>query len=96
MMQWLFELDPDPFALFSSVIALLLQFLLCRIAKRTLVKLIPMALLALTTIALIICSVYAEGWDAFDYLGLAIVCFWLILVCAVSWFFCAAFGKSHC
>lgn len=96
MMQWLFELDPDALALFSSAIALLLQLLLCRITKRSLVKLIPMALLTLSTIALIICGVYAEGWDAFDYYGLAFVSFWLILVCGISWFLCAAFGKSRC
>lgn len=96
MMQQTFELDTIPVVLFFVTVAVLSQLWLCRKAKSVIVKLIPIALLTLSTIAFSICSAYIGGWDGFGYLFLALLSFGLILVCGMSWFFCAAFGKSSC
>ena len=96
MMQQLFEMDSTTVILSSAIIAGILQLWLCRKAKSTLIKLIPIALLAILTIAFSICSAYIGGWDSFGYLFLALLSFGLIWVCGISWFFCAVFGKSNC
>lgn len=97
MAQPHFEIDPTiTIILSSAIVAMLLQLWLCRKAKRILIKLIPIALLTLSTIGFSVCSAYIGGWDSFGYLFFALLSFGLIWVCGVSWFFCAAFGKSNC
>ena len=97
MMQQIFELDATTIIIRSStIVAVLLQLSLCRKAKRTLIKLIQIALLTLSTIAFSICSACVNGWDGIGYLFFALLSFGLIWACGISWFFCAAFGKNKC
>ena len=96
MMQRIFAMDATTIILSLTIVAVPLQLLLCRVAKNIWIKLIPIALLTLVAITFSICSHYASGWDAIGYFGLALLSIGLILVCGVSWFFCAVFGKSKC
>lgn len=86
MESWYFELDYPTIVVFVSVIAtLILQLLLCFKAKKIFIKLIPIALLIVSTIAFFICSTTINGWDGLGYLFFALLSFGLILVCGLSW-----------
>ena len=81
-----FEFDYTTVVVLASVIAvLLLQLWLCCKAKRILVKLIPVAVLTLSTITFVACTVCVSGWDALGYLFFALLSFGLLVVCGGCW-----------
>ncbi len=86
MIEWFYEIDYSTIVIFASaVVALVLQLLLCFKAKRTLVRLLPIILLMISTIAFSICSAVINGRDGLDYLFFALLSFGLIFACAVGW-----------
>lgn len=86
MGNWYLEIDFPTIVVFVSVIAtLILQLLLCFKAKKIFIKLIPIALLIVSTIVFYICSATINGWDGLGYLFFSLLSFGLILVCGLSW-----------
>lgn len=81
-----FEFDmPTMVVLFSIFLTSIVQLLLCFKAKKTLVKLLPVALLAVATIVLYIIAHNVGGWDALGYLFFVVLCFGLLVVCGLCW-----------
>ena len=81
-----FEIDFTTIVVFISAIAtLILQLLLCFKAKKIFIKLLPIALLIVSTIVFSICSASINGWDGFGYLFFALLSFGLIFVCGIGW-----------
>ena len=86
MKNWYLEIDYPTIVVFVSVIAtLILQLLLCFKAKKIFIKLLPIALLIVSTIVFSICSATINGWDGLGYLFFALLSFGLILVCSIGW-----------
>ena len=81
-----FELDmPTLVVLFSVLLTLVLQLLLCFKVKKTLIKLLPVILLTIAAIVLYIISINVGGWDAFGYMFFVVLCFGLLVVCGLCW-----------
>ena len=81
-----FEIDIPTIVVFISAIAtLILQLLLCFKAKKIFIKLLPIALLIVSTIVFSICGASINGWDGFGYLFFALLSFGLIFVCGIGW-----------
>lgn len=86
MGEWHLEIDLPTIVVFVSVIsALILQLLLCFKVKKIFIKLLPIALLIVSTIVFSVCSASINGWDGLGYLFFALLSFGLILVCGVGW-----------
>ena len=86
MRDWYLEIDFPAIFVFLSVIAtLILQLLLCFKAKKIFIKLLPIALLIVSTIVFSVCSAAINGWDGLGYLFFALLSFGLILVCGLGW-----------
>ena len=86
MDNWYLEIDFPTIVVFTSVIAtLILQLLLCVKAQKIVIKLLPIALLIVSTIVFSICSATINGWDGLGYLFFALLSFGLILVCGIGW-----------
>ena len=86
MENWYLEIDYPTTVVFVSVIAsLILQLLLCFKAKKIFIKLLPIALLIVSTIVFSICSASINGWDGLGYLFFALLSFGLLFVCGIGW-----------
>lgn len=86
MGKWYWEIDFSTIVVFLSAIAtLILQFLLCFKAKKIFIKLLPIALLIVSTIVFSICSASINGWDGLGYLFFALLSFGLLFVCGIAW-----------
>lgn len=86
MENWYLEIDFSTIVVFVSVIAtLILQLLVCFKTKKIFIKLLPIALLIVSTIVFSICSASINGWDGLGYLFFALLSFGLILVCGLGW-----------
>ena len=86
MVEWYMEIDFPTIVVFVSAIAtLILQLLLCFKAKKIFMKLIPIALLIVSTILFSFCSASVNGWDGLGYLFFALLSFGLIFVCGIGW-----------
>ena len=68
-----------------AVLVLFLQLWLCRRANNLFLKLIPIILLAISTIVFAIWSDRVGGWDAFGLMFFAVFSFALIFVCGLGW-----------
>ena len=91
-----FEFDmPTMVVLFSIFLTSIVQLLLCFKAKKTLVKLLPVALLAVATIVLYIIARNVGGWDALGYLFFVVLCFGLLIVCGICWGVWAVVRKEN-
>ena len=73
------------FALILCAIFLLLQLLLCFKARTQFLKLMPIALLVISTIVFSIWSACIGGWDSLDLLFFAILSVGLFFVCCIGW-----------
>ena len=94
MGKWYLEIDFPAVVVFVSAIAtLILQFLLCFKVKKIFMKLLPMALLVVSTIVFSICSASVNGWDGLGYLFFALLSFGLLFVCGIVWGVWAIFRK---
>ena len=94
MVKSYFEIDFTTIVVLVCAIAtLILQLLLCFKAKKIFIKLLPIALLIVSTIVLYICSVAINGWDGLGYLFFALLSFGLIFVCGIGWAIWASIKK---
>lgn len=69
----------------SALSVLLLQLWLCFNVKRIFIKLLPIILLVLSTVAFSVCSAIVNGWDGLGYLFFALLSFGLIFMCGIAW-----------
>ena len=89
-----FEIDfPTIVVLVCAIATLILQLLLCFKAKKIFIKLLPIALLIVSTFVFYICSVSINGWDGLGYLFFALLSFGLIFVCGIGWAIWASIKK---
>lgn len=96
MGEWSFEIDYLTLAVCVSAIgALVLQLFLCFKVRGLFIKLLPIFLLILATVAFSICSAVINGWDGLGYLFLAIFSFGLLIVCGIGWGIWAIIRKSR-
>ena len=83
---WVGDLDLTSLILiFSAVILLPGQLLLCFKVKSRILRLLPLAVLSVTTAVLVIMAKAVNGWDGLGYLIIAIFTGSMALVCVVSW-----------
>ena len=95
MGKWHLEIDFPAVVVFVSVIAtLILQLMVCFKVKKIFLKLLPMALLVVSTIVFSICSASVNGWDGLGYLFFALLSFGLLFVCGIGWGVWAIFRKT--
>lgn len=86
MSEYYFEFDYTTVVILASaIIALIVQLLLCFKVKQIFIKLLPVALFIVSTIAFYICAVYVNGWDGLGYLFFAFLSFGLIFICGIGW-----------
>ena len=86
MGKWYLEMDFPTIVIFASAITtLILQLLLCFKAKKIFIKLLPIALLIVSTIVFYVCSASINGWDGLGYLFFALLSFGLLFVCGIGW-----------
>lgn len=96
MGEWHLEIDYPTIIVFISAIAtLILQLLLCFKVKKVFIKLLPIILLIISTIAFSICSASINGWDGLGYLFFAVLSFGLIFVSGIGWIIWAIMRKRN-
>ncbi len=71
--------------IFSLVVLLPVQLLLCFKIKSVAVRLLPVILLFIPALYFLVLSVTAAGWDSLGYLFLAIFAGFMMFVCGVGW-----------
>ena len=71
--------------IFSIVVLLPIQLLLCFKVKSRAIRLLPVILLSIPTIIFTVMSVAITGWDGLGYIFLAIFTGFMLLMCGVGW-----------
>ena len=71
--------------IFSIVLLLPIQHLLCFKVKSIAIRLLPVILLSIPTIIFTVMSVAITGWDGLGYIFLAIFTGFMLLMCGVGW-----------
>ena len=71
--------------IFSIVVLLPIQILLCFKVKSRAIRLLPVILLSIPTIIFVMMSVVITGWDGLGYIFLAIFTGFMLLMCGVGW-----------
>ena len=70
---------------FSVVVFLLIQLLLCFKVKNKVIRLLPVILLSIFTIFFVVMTSTATGWDNLGYVFLAIFTGFMWLMCGIAW-----------
>jgi hypothetical protein len=84
---------PDGILIIGSLLVLAVQLLLCFKVKNIFLKLIPMILLIISTIALYVVGQSLDPWEGFAYGVLSAFSFIWLIVCGVCWGIWAIAGK---
>ena len=71
--------------IFSLVVLLPIQLLLCFKVKSKAIRLLPIILLSIPTLIFIVMSTTTQGWDGIGYIFLAIFTGFMMLICCVGW-----------
>ena len=71
--------------LFSVILLLPLQLLLCFKVRNLLVRLLPVLILAALALALVGEVLVSAGWDSAGYLFLVIYIGFMLLACGIGW-----------
>jgi len=71
--------------IFSIVVLLPIQLLLCFKVKSRAIRLLTNILLSMPTIIFVMMSVAITGWDGLGYIFLAIFTSFMMLMCGVGW-----------
>ena len=70
---------------FSVVVLLPIQLLLCLKVKRLMIRLLPLVILSILVIIWIVMSLAIPGWDGLGFVFLAIFIGIMILMCGIGW-----------
>ena len=84
---------PDGILIIGSLLVLAVQLLLCFKVKNVFLKLMPMVLLIISTIALYVVGQSLDPWEGFAYGVLSAFSFIWLIVCGVCWGTWAIIGK---
>ena len=71
--------------IFSLVVLLPIQLLLCFKVKSKAIRLLPIILLSIPTLIFIVMSTTTQGWDGLGYIFLAFFTGFMMLICGVGW-----------
>ena len=71
--------------IFSLVVLLPIQLLLCFKVKSKAIRLLPIILLSIPTLIFIVMSTTTQGWDGLGYIFLAVFTGFMMLICCVGW-----------
>ena len=71
--------------IFSVVVFLPVQLLLCFKVKSRIIRLLPVIVLAVLTVFFVVKSVTNTDWEAFGNIFLAVYSGLMLLVCGVGW-----------
>ena len=71
--------------IFSLVVLLPIQLLLCFKVKSKAIRLLPIILLSIPTLIFIVMSTTTQGWDGLGYTFLAVFTGFMMLICCVGW-----------
>ncbi|WP_300297810.1 hypothetical protein [uncultured Intestinimonas sp.] len=83
---WMGDIELTTAILIFSVIVLLpVQLLLCFKAKSKAIRLLPVMVLSIATIIFAVMSVAITGWDGLGYVFLAIFTGFMLLMCGMGW-----------
>ena len=89
----LFDIRTDLFVLLVFIIEILLQAFLCFKAKKKIVRLLPVYLTLVLTVAFITLGLIFDGWDGFGFFVLAICSAVLLAGDGICWGIWAVFRK---
>ena len=83
---WMGEIELTRFVLlFSLVLLLPAQLLLCFKVRSRVVRLLPVILLSVLTVLPAAVSVLAAGWDGLGYLFLSLFAGFMLFICGIGW-----------
>lgn len=83
---WMDDIDLTMVVLIFSMIVLLpVQLLLCFKVKRKTIRLLPVVFLFITTIILTVKADAANGWTGLGYIVLAFFTGFMLLICGMGW-----------
>lgn len=83
---WMGDIELTTAVLIFSVVVLLpVQLLLCFKIKSRIIRLLPVILLSIPTICFAVMSVATMGWDGLGYIFLAAFTGFMLLMCGVGW-----------
>ena len=71
--------------IFSLIVLLPIQLLLCFKVKSKAIRLLPIILLSIPTLIFIVMSTTTQGWDGLGYIFLAVFTGFMMLICGVGW-----------
>ncbi|MBQ2888580.1 MAG: hypothetical protein IJE29_06670 [Firmicutes bacterium] len=83
---WMGDIELTAFVLIFSIIVLLpIQLLLCFKARNKAIRLFPVILLSISAITLYCMGMTSTDWDGLGYLFLAIFSGFMLLMCGMGW-----------
>ena len=83
---WMGDIELTTAVLIFSVVVLLpIQLLLCFKVKSKTIRLLPVILFSIPTIIFVMMSVAITGWDGLGYIFLAIFAGFMLLMCGIGW-----------
>ena len=86
MLSQFLDFDPAHIAvILSAIIVFVLQLILCFKSRKILIKLLPVIILSISSIAFIICSIAINGWDGLGYLFFGFLSLGLLIICGICW-----------
>ena len=74
-----------PVLIFSIIVLLPIQLLLCFKVKNKAIRLLPIILLSIPTLIFVIMTTTTQGWDSLGYVFLAIFTGFMMLICGLAW-----------
>ncbi len=83
---WIGDIELTTFTLIFSVVVLLpLQLLLCFKVKSKVIRLLPIIVLSIPTLCFLVLSVILKGWDGIGCLMLAVLTGFMMFMCGIGW-----------
>ena len=83
---WMGDIELTTLVLIFSIVVLLpVQLLLCFKVKSKVIRLLPVIVLSVLTIIFTVMSIAITGWDGLGYIFLAIFAGFMLLVCGMGW-----------
>ena len=83
---WLGGIELTTFVIiFSALVLLPIQLLLCFKVRSRLIRLVPVMLLSVLVVIFAVLSYVVIGWDAIGYLFLAIFAGMMLAACGIGW-----------
>lgn len=71
--------------IFSVVVLLCLQLLLCFKVKSKIIRLLPVIILFIPTIVFVAMSAATSEWDSLGYMFLAVFTGFMLFICGIGW-----------